>query len=141
MFIFDTDHVGIIQWQSEPEYSRLMRRVSQYAAQDFFVTITTFHEEILGWNAYIAKARKIEGVVKGYDRLLQILTDFNAAQILPFVAAAAAHFTRLRQQKVRIGTMDLRIASIALSHSMILLSRNISDFNQVPTLQVQDWTI
>lgn len=141
MFIFDTDHVGIIQWQSEPEYSRMMHRVSHYPATDFFVTITSFHEEILGWNAYIAKATKIAGVVKGYDRLLQILTDFHAAQILPFDDAAALHFTRLRQQKVRIGTMDLRIASIALSRSMILLSRNVADFNQVPTLQVQDWTI
>jgi tRNA(fMet)-specific endonuclease VapC len=117
-----------------------MHRVSRYAATDFFVTITSFHEEILGWNAYIAKATKINGVVKGYGRLLQILTDFNAAQILPFDDAAAAQFTRLRQQKVRIGTMDLRIASIALTRSMILLSRNVSDFNQVPTLQVQDWT-
>jgi tRNA(fMet)-specific endonuclease VapC len=141
MFIFDTDHVGIIQWQSEPEYSRLMNRVSQYAATDFFVTITSFHEEILGWNAYIARATKIEGVVKGYDRLLQILADFHAAQVLPFDSAAAKHFTRLRQQKLRIGTMDLRIASTALSRSMILLSRNVSDFNQVPALQVQDWTI
>jgi tRNA(fMet)-specific endonuclease VapC len=141
MYIFDTDHVGIIQWQSEPEYSRLMHRVSNFSATDFFVTIPSFHEEILGWNAYIAKATKIEGIVKGYDRLLQILTDFHAAQILPFDDVAAQHFTWLRQQKVRIGTMDLRMASIALSRSMILLSRNVSDFNQVPTLQVQDWTI
>ena len=118
-----------------------MHRVSQFPAADFFVTITSFHEEILGWNAYIAKATKIQGIVKGYDRLLQILTDFNAAQVLPFDDAAAAHFTRLRQQKVRIGTMDLRIGSIALSRAMILLTRNVSDFNQVPMLQVQDWTI
>jgi tRNA(fMet)-specific endonuclease VapC len=140
MFIFDTDHLGILQWQSEPGYSRLRHRISPYSATDFFVTITSFHEEILGWNAYIANAKKIEGVVKGYDRLLQILTDFNAAQVLPFDDAAATEFTRLRQQKIRVSTMDLRIASIAVSRSMILLSRNISDFNQVPTLKVEDWT-
>ena len=39
MYIFDTDHLGIIQWQSEPEYSRLIARVIQHAATDFFVTI------------------------------------------------------------------------------------------------------
>src|SRR5262249_39828149 len=129
MFIFDTDHVGIIQWQSEPEYSRLMQRVAQYSAADFFVTITSFHEEILVWNSYIAAAKKIAGVVKGYSRLLQILIDFNAARVLPFDDAAAAEFTRLRGVKVRIGTMDLRIASIALSHSITLLTRNTSDFS------------
>jgi hypothetical protein len=38
MFIFDTDHVGIIQWQSEPEYTRLMTRVALHMPADFFVT-------------------------------------------------------------------------------------------------------
>lgn len=140
MFIFDTDHLGILQWQSEPEFSRLMARVVQHSLTNFFVTITSFHEEILGWNAYIAAAKKIEGVVKGYDRLLKILMDFNAAEVLPFDDGAAMEFTQLRQQKIRIGTMDLRIASIALSRSMTLLTRNVADFHQVPRLTVEDWT-
>ena len=97
MFIFDTDHIGILQWQTEPDYSRLMARVSQHPATDFFVTVISFHEEILGWNAYIANAKKIESLVKGYDRLLQILTDFNATQVLPFDDAAAAEFALLQQ--------------------------------------------
>ena len=141
MFIFDTDHIGIIQWQSEPQYSQVLRRVSLHSATDFFVTIASFHEEILGWNAYIAQAKKIDGVVKGYDRLLRILTDFNAAQVLPFDDAAAGEFTRLRKQKIRVGTMDLRIGSIALSQSMSLLSRNIADFAQIPNLKIEDWTL
>ncbi|MBI1831153.1 MAG: type II toxin-antitoxin system VapC family toxin [Planctomycetes bacterium] len=140
MFIFDTDHLGIIQWQSEPEYSRLMLRVAQHAATDYFVTIVSFHEEILGWNAYIAKAKKIDGVIKGYGRLLQILTDFSAAQVLAFDDAAAARFVQLHRQKIRISTMDLRIASIAVSRSMTLLSRNLTDFRRVPSLDVHDWT-
>jgi tRNA(fMet)-specific endonuclease VapC len=140
MFVFDTDHIGIIQWQSEPEYSRLLSRMSQHAEEDFFVTITSFHEEILGWNSYIANAKKIDGVVKAYGRLLRILTDFNASQVLPFDEAAAAHFTKLRKQKIRIGTMDLRIASIALARTMIVLSRNVSDFRLVQGLRVEDWT-
>jgi tRNA(fMet)-specific endonuclease VapC len=140
MYIFDSDHVGIIQWQSEPEYSRLMQRISHHAAGDFFVTIVSFHEEILGWNAYIAKAKQIQGVIKGYDRLLHILTDFSEAQVLPFDDAAAAQFVHLQQQRVRVSTMDLRIASIALSHSMTVLTRNLSDFRRVPSLNVEDWT-
>jgi tRNA(fMet)-specific endonuclease VapC len=141
MFVFDSDHVGIIQGQTEPEYSRLMNRVSRFVQADFFTTVISFHEEILGWNAYLARAKKINDIVKGYRRLLQILTDFNAAQVLPFDDSAAAQFTLFRQQKVRIGTMDLRIASIVVSRSMILLTRNLADFNQVPTLQIQDWTL
>jgi predicted nucleic acid-binding protein len=43
-------------------------------------------------------------------------------------------------EKVRIGTMDLRIASIALANGFTLLTRNLVDFQQVPGLKVEDWT-
>ncbi|ETX07465.1 MAG: hypothetical protein ETSY2_11025 [Candidatus Entotheonella gemina] len=36
--------------------------------------------------------------------------------------------------------MDLRIASIALSRNMTVLSRNLVDFMRVPGLRVEDWT-
>ena len=81
MFILDTDHIGIVQWESEPEYSRLMARFGLHADDDFFVTVVSLHEEFLGWNSYISKAKKLDGVVKGYDRFLKILSDFEVSQI------------------------------------------------------------
>jgi len=48
-------------------------------------------------------------------------------------------FERLRQQRVRIGTMDLKIAAIALEHNALGLSGNLRDFQQVPGLDVEDW--
>ena len=140
MFIFDTDRVGIIQWQSEPDYSRLMARVALHSPADFFVTVVSLHEEFLGWSAYIAKAKNLNGIVKAYDEFLQILCDFDSAQVLPFDDPAAHQFSQLKQQKIRIGTMDLRIAAIAVSRSMKLLSRNRTDFQQVPGLALEDWT-
>jgi tRNA(fMet)-specific endonuclease VapC len=52
---------------------------------------------------------------------------------------AAEKFEQLRSQRVRIGTMDLRIASICLTRNLILLTRNRKDFQQVPGLQFEDW--
>ena len=43
-------------------------------------------------------------------------------------------------QKVRIGTMDLRIAATAISNGLILLTRNTVDFERVPGLTLEDWT-
>lgn len=140
MFILDTDHIGIVQWESEPEYSRLLARFAQHPTDEFFVTVVSLHEEFLGWNAYISKARKLDDVVKGYDKFLKILSDFEMSQVLPFDNGAAQQFAQLRQQKVRIGTMDLRITAVARSRSMKPLSRNLVNFKQMPGLVVEDWT-
>lgn len=37
--------------------------------------------------------------------------------------------------------MDARIAAIALSRQMILLTRNHRDFSKVAELAIEDWTI
>ena len=43
--------------------------------------------------------------------------------------------------KIRIGTMDLRIAAITFAHDALLLSKNLTDFRKVPGLHVEDWTV
>jgi tRNA(fMet)-specific endonuclease VapC len=140
MYVLDTDHLGILQRVSDPHYAALSRRMSRHAQVDFYVTIVSFHEQVLGWTAYIAKARETEGVVRGYLRLDAILTDFARAQVLRFDGPAADVFDDLRRQRIRIGTMDLRIASIALANDMTVLTRNLVDFERVPHLRVEDWT-
>jgi len=46
----------------------------------------------------------------------------------------------MRTQKVRVATMDLRIAAIAISNNLVLLTRNTGDFSKVPNLIIEDWT-
>jgi tRNA(fMet)-specific endonuclease VapC len=40
---------------------------------------------------------------------------------------------------VRIGSLDLKIACIALAHDSTLLTRNTTDFAKVPELQFENW--
>ncbi|MEH2414390.1 type II toxin-antitoxin system VapC family toxin [Nostoc sp.] len=47
----------------------------------------------------------------------------------------------LIRQRIRIGTQDLRIAAITLSVNGILVTRNRKDFEKVPNLRFEDWTI
>jgi tRNA(fMet)-specific endonuclease VapC len=54
-------------------------------------------------------------IVAGYARLEQVLKDFSCSQVLPFSLAASEVFEDLKQRKIRVATMDLRIASIAIS--------------------------
>lgn len=61
--------------------------------------------------------------------------------VLTFDQGAGTTYTRLISSKIRVRTMDLRIASIALSRNLILLTRNKQDFIKVPGLVSEDWTV
>jgi tRNA(fMet)-specific endonuclease VapC len=68
------------------------------------------------------------------------LDNYCRISVLVFDVPAAATFQQLRRMRLRIGTMDLKIAAIVLSREATLLSRNLIDFGRVPGLQVEDWT-
>ena len=40
-----------------------------------------------------------------------------------------------------VGVSDLRIAAVALSNGLVLLSRKTADCNKVPGLVTEDWTV
>jgi tRNA(fMet)-specific endonuclease VapC len=140
-FLLDTDHISILQRQSGKEYAILSSRISQHPRTDFAFSVVSLHEQLLGCNAYLSRARKTADVVRGYSMLGGVAHDFSTNVTLPFDAPAGTVFDSLLAQRTRIGRMDLRIASIALSRGLILLTRNASDFSKVPTLQFQDWTV
>jgi tRNA(fMet)-specific endonuclease VapC len=61
--------------------------------------------------------------------------------IVPFSAIARDRYRELLQQKIRVGSHDLRIAAITLSVGGILVTRNRRDFEPVPGLPIEDWSI
>ena len=141
MFIFDTDHLGFLQLRQSAECRRIKQRMSEYRSQDFFVPIVSFHEQINGWTAFVARRKDPPGLVRGYEKFQSILTDFAEANVLPFSIKASEVYEDLRRQRIRIGAMDLRIASIAIANQMTVLTRNTVDFERVPQLAFEDWTV
>ena len=141
MYLLDTDHISVVQRRSEPEFTHLLARLNAHNPTDFYVPIVSFHEQVVGWNAYLNRARTPESVVRAYDMFERILADFAAMAVAAFDLHASRTFESLRVSKIRIATMDLRIAAIALSNDWTLLSRNSVDFDRVPNLRVEDWTL
>ena len=105
------------------------------------LSVISFHEQVLGCHSYIARARISADLVRGYSMLGRLLSDYAAISVLPFDATAAATFDGLLAQRLRVATVDLRIASIALAYGLILLTRNTRDFRHVPGLVTEDWTV
>lgn len=73
--------------------------------------------------------------------MARIHRDFTILPIVLFDKAAATVFDGLQSQRIQLATMDLRIAAIALSGGLILLTRNSQDFGKVPALKMEDWTV
>jgi len=140
-YVLDTDHLSVLQRRTEPAYSKLSEKLGRYSPDLIFTTIISFQEQCQGWMAFINKAKTAEQLITAYAKLESLLQLFSVSQILSFDHKANELAEDLRRQRIRIGTMDLRIAGIALSHNAVLLSRNLSDFGKVPSLRVEDWTI
>lgn len=92
-----------------------------------------------GWLAEISRHRDPRRPVSAYTKLQRQAEVFAEWTMLPWDADAAEEFLKLRRQGVRIGTMDLKIACIVLAHDATLLTRNASDFAQVPGLIFENW--
>ena len=93
-----------------------------------------------GWLVVISRAKRIHQDIFAYRQLHALFAFFREIPVLDFNEAAAERFTRLRRARLRLGSMDIKIAAITLSYGATLLSRNLADFRQVPELQVEDWT-
>jgi len=80
-------------------------------------------------------------MVLDYAKLQATLEFFKNVRSLGFDQYAINCYEDLIRQRIRIGTQDLRIAAIALSINSILVTRNRKDFDKVPNLRLEDWTI
>jgi tRNA(fMet)-specific endonuclease VapC len=140
IIIFDTDHLTLIQRQTEPAYSRLHTRLQRLAATEIFTTMISVEEQMRGWLNLIARAKTSQQEVAAYQRLQTMLTFFASIPLLNYTEEAAIVFNQLKHSRVRIGSMDLKIAAISLAYDALLLSSNLKDYQQVPNLKVEDWT-
>jgi len=89
--------------------------------------------------AFIRRTPDPRRQIRGYAGLQQLFRFFATWDVLPWNEAAVEKYEALKRARTRIGTMDLKIASIALTNDATLLTRNLSDFRQVPGLLVADW--
>lgn len=140
MYILDTDHLSLLGRANSMDAQRLRFRLAGLKPVERITTIITFEEQMRGWMAHLAQARTLALQVTAYRQLKEFLDRYLQIAVLEFDDIAAAEFERLKRARLRIGTMDLKIAAIALAHDATVLTRNLKDFSRVPNLRVEDWT-
>jgi len=131
VYCFDTDVLSATIRRDPPLH--LLRRLAQTPPEEQATTSITLGELLYG----VAKRRS--------DRLVRRVREVVslATVILPFDSDAAEVYgplrARLESEGKRLAEPDLRIASIALSRELIVVTGNVRHFNRVPDLAVENW--
>jgi len=139
MSLWILDTVTITLWQNQ--HPLIKQHIEQRSFEEIAITVITIEEQTRGWlNAIRQNSVNPTKLRWAYLGLHQGVEFVNRIQILDFDERSSNNYKRLKDMKFRIGTLDLRIASIALAFNAVLVTSNHRDFNQVPDLQLEDWT-
>jgi tRNA(fMet)-specific endonuclease VapC len=132
MYLLDTDVLSNLMKRNPTE--GLVTRLARVAPEEQFTSSVTLGELLYG--AYrsgrsAALLEKIRAVVP---------VDLF---VLPFDAAAARHYGEVRAELedrgTPIGDADVRIAAIALTRGLRVVTGNERHFQRVPGLEVENW--
>jgi tRNA(fMet)-specific endonuclease VapC len=131
VYCFDTDTLSAVIRRDPPLH--LIRRLAQIPATEQATTTINLGELLYG-----AAKRGSEQLTL---RVREVVS--NATSILPFDEHAAEVYGPLRadleREGLRLDEPGLRIASIALSRGLTVVTGNVRHFARVPGLEVQNW--
>lgn len=131
MYCFDTDILSATM-RRDPSLP-LIRKLAQVPPTEQFTTAVTLGELLYG--AARRDSKRLNEQIRDLIR--------SALTVLPFDEAAAEVYGPLRAQLEsegqRLAEPDMRIASIALSRDLTLVTGNVRHFTRVPGLKVENW--
>ena len=57
MVVLDTDHLSVLEWETDTPAGKLLTRLSQLDPDEAVTTIVNFEEQIRGWLAFFPRQR------------------------------------------------------------------------------------
>lgn len=107
----------------------------QYRATDLALPLPVYAELLVG----------AERSTQPRRALTQIEMLLEAHDVIEITEEHAEHYARIRteleQRGALIGGNDLWIAAMALANGATLVTANTSEFERVPDLLLEDWTL
>jgi tRNA(fMet)-specific endonuclease VapC len=138
MIAFDTDVLTEVLLGN----TAYVARAAAIPLQEQAVPVIVIEEIMRGRLNIIRQAeagRASISLARAYELFEETFTDFRRLRILSYTTQAETLYQEWRQQGIRLGTHDLRIAAICVAHSATLISRNRRDFERVPGLVTEFW--
>jgi tRNA(fMet)-specific endonuclease VapC len=135
-YLLDTDHLSLYQRGHAAVREHILRTPSAQLA----LAVITAEELLRGRLAQIRAAKNEAEQIKACHWLGESLELLKEFAILPYDQLASQKYQLLREQKLRVGSQDLRIAAVALARQATLVTANQIHFAQVSGLSLEDWT-
>lgn len=136
-YLLDTNHFT----HYEHGHPHVVRRLVQVGPFAVGVSAVTVEESMAGRLSALSSSRNGGERVRRYELLVGSVLFFQSWAVVPFNPAAEARFQTLRGQRLRVSTSDLRVAAIALSNNLIVVTANVRDFGRIPGLVTEDWSV
>jgi tRNA(fMet)-specific endonuclease VapC len=136
LYILDTDHLSLYGRNHPAIVTKLKTTQVQ-----FKTTVISVEEQLRGRLAQVAEARDEARKAIAYQWLTATLTLLSEFQVLEYDEKAQAIYQTLKEKRLRVGRQDLRIACIVFANEGTLLTRNLRDFEKIPGILNQNWSI
>jgi tRNA(fMet)-specific endonuclease VapC len=132
MYLLDTDVLSNLMKRAPA--SSLVTRLARVRPEAQFTSSVTLGELFYGAHRSTRTSALLERIEE---------TLLPELPILPYDASAARRYGELRAELERrgtpIGDADTRVAAIALSRGLAVVTGNERHFRQVPDLEVENW--
>ncbi|MBC8117209.1 MAG: type II toxin-antitoxin system VapC family toxin [Candidatus Saccharimonas sp.] len=136
-YLLDTDTISLLQ----EKHPNVVRRVEETPLELLAITVITVEEQLSGWYTYLRQARTVRHQASAYEHLAKVASFVGRHAIVTLSESAIVRVKELGRLKLGVRAMDLRIASIALEINATVVTRNLRDFQLVPSLRCEDWSV
>ena len=137
LYLFDTDMLTLFR-EGHPA---VCGRAAAHETSELATSIITVEEQLTGWYTVLRQAKDDLRLTTAYDRMTRTIRFLSRIQVISYTITAASQFQTFRKARLKVKTMDLRIACVALDAGARLITRNRTDFELVPGLEIEDWSI
>jgi tRNA(fMet)-specific endonuclease VapC len=139
VILLDTDHLTALKYTDSARFARLHGRLVAAAPELIGTTIVNVEEQMRGWLSAIAKERTLFRQITTYRELTDLFDFFAKFNIITLSSEAVDLFSGFRKSGLKVATMDLKTACIAMASHALLLTANRRDFEKVPGLKLENW--
>ena len=108
-------------------------KIKEVGIENCFISEITMAELKYGAekSEYVEKNRES---IKTFEKIFKIIAISSSIDVF------AKEKARLKKEGRIKGDFDLLIGATAISNDLILVTRNIKDFEQLNNIKIQDWT-